>query len=223
MGPAVSNAIPSTPNSILRGDLTFSPFFRFLKNTRAPAGTSGNGGIDAVVSMWCMEVSVAAVLDVSLEEVLSPDELQAIIPTNSANGKKLIFFMLNYILKFEEYRMKDRLQRYRQTSARQIGTVKVRQLRLIRLPKIVYRKWDRAFRPAKAPEYNPGKKSPAVCRTHPGQKKTSLRQYKLCRRYSNNPRSHMKSSTGINFQRRRLPRRSLLFPAPRRCVSCQSR
>src|SRR5579863_3483884 len=50
MEPAESTLMFFTPISTLKGDLTVSPFFRFLKKTFAPAGTGGNAATDFIVS-----------------------------------------------------------------------------------------------------------------------------------------------------------------------------
>src|SRR5258708_25537708 len=90
MAPAVSNLRPSMPISTLKGDLTVSPFFRFLKNTLAPTGTGGKGVIAWEESGWDMAiVSLAgAAAVVSDEAALSPALLQAAIAISRAAGRK---------------------------------------------------------------------------------------------------------------------------------------
>src|SRR5271154_634417 len=55
-----------------------------------------------------MLVSVPAVVAESPEAALSPDELHATIAINNTKGMKLIFFMMNFYFKFEEYIRMDK-------------------------------------------------------------------------------------------------------------------
>src|SRR5665647_2230834 len=96
MDPAESIEIPVAPISTLTGEDTASPFLRFLKNTLAPAGTSGRAATVVIFIVEC-DVSVCVLVESEVTAVsLLVPELHDINPINKIAGMLRNFFIIFY-------------------------------------------------------------------------------------------------------------------------------